>query len=49
LANGIEWLFLHENKEAIQKEARGTILKRFAPDVVAAQHLELYQKLTTPK
>ncbi len=45
LADGIEWLFLHEDKEAIQKEARRTVLNQFAPAVIAAKHEELYQKL----
>lgn len=45
LADGIEWLFLHEDKEAIQKEARKTILNHFAPNVIAAQHEELYLEL----
>lgn len=45
LADGIEWLFLHENKEAIQKEARRTILNHFAPTVVATEHEELYERL----
>ena len=45
LADGIEWLFLHEDKEAVQKEARRTILNRFAPAVIATQHEEIYQTL----
>ncbi len=45
LADGIEWLYLHEDKEAIQKEARRSILQHFAPTVVATQHEELYLKL----
>lgn len=45
LADGIEWLFLHEDKEAIQKEARKTILNHFAPAVIATQHEELYLEL----
>ncbi|RZK87522.1 MAG: glycosyltransferase, partial [Pedobacter sp.] len=45
LADGIEWLFLHEHKEEIQKEARRTILSTFAPTVIAEQHLALYLKL----
>lgn len=45
LADGIEWLFLHEDKEAIQKEARRTILNHFAPTLIAAEHEELYQSL----
>lgn len=45
LADGIEWLFLHEQKEEVQKEARRTILSTFAPLVIAEQHLALYLKL----
>jgi glycosyltransferase involved in cell wall biosynthesis len=45
LADGIEWLFLHEDKEAVQKEARRTILTHFAPAIVANQHEELYHSL----
>lgn len=45
LADGIEWMFLHPQPEAIQKEARKTILTRFAPIVVSERHLNLYLKL----
>ncbi|MNR19513.1 D-inositol 3-phosphate glycosyltransferase [compost metagenome] len=45
LADGIEWLFLHEQKEEVQKEARRTILSTFAPTVIAEQHAALYLKL----
>lgn len=45
LADGIEWLFLHEDKEAVQKEARKTILNHFAPVVIATKHEELYLDL----
>ena len=45
LADGIEWLFLHENRESLQKEARRTILTHFAPTVIANKHIELYQRL----
>ncbi len=45
LADGIEWLFLNEDKEAIQKEARRTILNQFAPTIIATKHEELYQSL----
>jgi glycosyltransferase involved in cell wall biosynthesis len=45
LADGIEWLFLHEDREAIQKEARRTILNHFAPAVIATKHEELYLDL----
>ncbi len=45
LANGLEWLFHHQQKEEVQKEARRIILSTFAPTVVAEQHLTLYFKL----
>lgn len=45
LADGIEWLFLHEDSAQIQKEARRTILNEFAPEVIAAKHYMLYENL----
>ncbi len=45
LADGIEWLYLHDDKESLQKEARRTILMNFAPTVIANKHLALYQSL----
>ncbi len=45
LADGITWLYLHPDKEKIQKEARRTILNKFAPAIIAKQHQELYQNL----
>jgi glycosyltransferase involved in cell wall biosynthesis len=45
LADGIEWLYLHEHREEIQKEARRSVLTTFAPTVIAEQHLALYLKL----
>jgi len=45
LADGIEWLLLHEDKAALQKEARRTILTVFSPQVVAHKHIDLYQNL----
>ncbi|RYG17079.1 MAG: glycosyltransferase [Chitinophagaceae bacterium] len=45
LADGIEWLFLNEERELVQKEARKSILTYFAPKVIANKHIELYQRL----
>ncbi len=45
LADGIEWLFLIDNRKNIQKEARKTILTEFAPQVIASEHLALYEQL----
>ncbi|SFG59971.1 glycosyltransferase family 4 protein [Pedobacter insulae] len=45
LADGIEWLYLHEDRESLQKEARRTILMNFSPSVIADKHLALYKTL----
>lgn len=45
LANGMEWLYRHQNPEEVQKEARRTILTEFSPAVIAEKHLILYQSL----
>jgi glycosyltransferase involved in cell wall biosynthesis len=45
LATGIEWLYHDENAPDIQKEARRTILEHFSEEVIATQHLNLYQSL----
>jgi glycosyltransferase involved in cell wall biosynthesis len=45
LATGIEWLYQDEHAPEIQKEARRSILMHFSEDVIAEQHLQLYQTL----
>ncbi|RZK43815.1 MAG: glycosyltransferase [Pedobacter sp.] len=45
LADGIEWLFLNEDRESLQKEARRSILNHFAPKVISDKHLLLYERL----
>lgn len=45
LADGIAWLFLHDDATVIQKEARRSVLAHFAPAVIATQHKALYQSL----
>ncbi|WP_316824319.1 glycosyltransferase family 4 protein [Pedobacter miscanthi] len=45
LANGIEWLYHRPNKEEIQKAARLSILTDFAEEVIAAEHIHLYETL----
>lgn len=45
LADGIEWLFLHEQPEDVQKEARRSVLANFSPTVIANHHAELYYNL----
>lgn len=45
LADGLEWLYLHDDKETIQKEARRTILTQFSETIIAEKHIQLYQSL----
>jgi len=45
LANGIEWLYHRPNKEEVQKAARLSILKDFAEEIIAAEHIHLYETL----
>ncbi len=45
LANGMEWIYRHQDKTTLQKEARRTILTTFSPEVIAAKHLKLYESL----
>lgn len=45
LANGIEWLYHRPNKGEIQKAARLSILTHFSEEVIAAEHIHLYETL----
>ncbi|PST84505.1 glycosyl transferase family 1 [Pedobacter yulinensis] len=45
LADGLEWLYLHPDRQAIRKEARRSVLSRFSEAIIAARHLELYESL----
>lgn len=45
LANGIEWLYHRPNKEEVQKAARLSILTDFSEEVIAAEHIHLYETL----
>lgn len=45
LADGIEWLYLNEDKLSIQKEARRFIINNFSASIIAKKHIDLYQLL----
>lgn len=45
LATGIEWLYHEDSAEEIQRQARLTVLSKFAEEVVAEKHINLYQSL----
>ncbi|HEY0895122.1 MAG TPA: glycosyltransferase, partial [Sphingobacteriaceae bacterium] len=45
LKEGIEWLFAHPDRQALDTSARRNIEERFSEQVVARRHLELYEAL----
>ncbi len=49
-ADGMEWVINHSDKDKLQYQARLTVMDRFAERIVAAKHIQVYQKLTaSPK
>jgi glycosyltransferase involved in cell wall biosynthesis len=49
-ADGMEWVIHHADKDKLQYQARLIVMDRFAERIVAAKHIQVYQKLTaTPK
>jgi len=49
-ADGMEWVLNHPAKEKLQAQSRLTVMDRFAERIVAAKHIQVYQKLVaTPK
>ncbi|MGI4806268.1 MAG: glycosyltransferase, partial [Janthinobacterium lividum] len=42
---GMEWIKNYPVKEALRKNARGTVMQRFSEEVIAQKHLELYQSV----
>ncbi|MBY0245368.1 MAG: glycosyltransferase family 4 protein [Sphingobacteriaceae bacterium] len=49
LAAGIAWLYSCEIQLLIQQNARESILKNFAPEVIAKKHIELYNSVLNNK
>jgi glycosyltransferase involved in cell wall biosynthesis len=45
LARGISWVIEHESHESLSLDARVTVLERFESQKVAAQYIELYQRM----
>ncbi|MBD2753115.1 glycosyltransferase family 4 protein [Spirosoma validum] len=45
LADGLAFVLTHQNPESLRQNARQSAESRFSEDVVARQHIELYQKL----
>lgn len=45
LAAGITWVYEHTNRLELNRNARQTVEKKFSEEVVAKQHIELYESL----
>jgi len=44
-ADGMEWIIKHSEKEKLNRQARQTIMDRFSEEVIAKQHIEVYNNL----
>ncbi|MEO3407036.1 glycosyltransferase family 4 protein [Mucilaginibacter sp. CAU 1740] len=44
-ADGMEWIIKHPEKEKLNRQARQTIMDRFSEEVIAKQHIEVYNNL----
>jgi glycosyltransferase involved in cell wall biosynthesis len=44
-ANGMEWAINHPDKESLRTNARQTVMEKFSEEVVAKNHLEMYQQM----
>ena len=45
--DGMEWIINYPDREQLQKQARQTVMEKFAEDVIAKQHIELYSRVLT--
>jgi len=44
-ADGMEWLIDHPDSASLQQQSRQTVMDKFAEDVIARQHIMLYEGL----
>jgi glycosyltransferase involved in cell wall biosynthesis len=42
---GMEWILNHPDRGMLQRQARATVMEKFAEEVIAARHIELYEHL----
>jgi glycosyltransferase involved in cell wall biosynthesis len=47
--DGMEWIINHKDKSALQNNARETIMQKFSEEVIAKQHVQLYQQSLSRK
>lgn len=45
LAEGINWIYRHPQKELLHQQARKTVEDHFSEKIIAQKHIELYQRL----
>jgi len=44
-ADGMEWAIKHEDSAALQQQSRQTVMDKFAEQVIAQKHIQLYSQL----
>ncbi len=45
LAEGINWIYKHPEKELLHQQARKTVEDHFSEEIIAQKHIKLYQRL----
>jgi glycosyltransferase involved in cell wall biosynthesis len=45
LAEGIEWMYVHPQRNELKENARISVMKNFSEPVIASRHIELYKEL----
>lgn len=48
-ADGMQWLIDHADRAALQRNARETVMEKFSEEVIAGQHIALYEDLLRRK
>ncbi len=45
---GMQWLIAHPDRAQLRRQARQTIMDKFSEQVIARQHIDLYQQFLSP-
>ncbi|WP_369410280.1 glycosyltransferase [Hufsiella ginkgonis] len=48
LAQGIQWVYNHHDRQKLGEQARSTVMQRFSEKVIARQHISLYNRVLDP-
>jgi len=44
-ADGMEWIINYPDKEKLTQQARQTVMEKFAEDIIAQKHIDLYNRV----